>query len=149
VGKTLFRAVGNSCTCCQQRHPSSCRSTVLNTFQTPLTFMILTIGGGGGGCMKSGFPPRRSHLMWHSHKILDPPLQNPLATYPPFEISPNHYPIPLTSLCHRTLLPLAICPILHTRYPIKTLPMTINCLLTTLRHNEHLQHTVKHHFIML
>jgi hypothetical protein len=107
-------------------------------------------GGGGGGGPEKWFPPCWPHLTCHSHSISEtPPLK---STYhqihlppppPPPGILPNHYPIPLTSLCHRTPLPPVICHIPHTRYPINSLLVTVNHPVITPCHNRHLHRAVK------
>jgi hypothetical protein len=68
---------------------------------------LSTFNGGGGGPEK-WFPHARAHLTWCLLMISDPPLSNPLTTYPPPSgILPDYLPIPPLSPC-------AICPPLYS-----------------------------------
>jgi hypothetical protein len=95
-------------------------------------------GGGGGGRSKKWFSPTSvPPNMAHPQHFIPPPP--PISSYhlppPPTPKSTQsttqyHSPHPTTV----TLLLPSICPILHTYYPIKTLLITINHLVTTLCH---------------
>jgi hypothetical protein len=140
-GQDILSCSVNSHTSLHRRHPSL-PDQWSSTFSDPPD--LSTFNGGGGGGAEKWFSPASVPPNVCVLNISDPPpLLFPLTTYPPLQNIPNHHqyhsPHPATVI----LLLHTICPILHTRYPIKTFPVTVNRPVTTPCHNRHLLYTLK------